>query len=126
MVASRNSMCGMIMLFSLFVICAVPRNSPRPGAPATGPTAPYLRTGCCLAPARRCVVRIERQHLIVSFHREIVLSRLVKAVGFSEQLLHFFNLVDEVWRDRFVEVTGRAQMLVEFLGFAAIGIVTAA
>ena len=79
-----------------------------------------------LALPRRCVVRIEREHLIVSFHGKIVLARLIKTIGVCEQLLHFFDLVDEVRRDRFIEVTRRAQMLVEFLGFAAIGIVTAA
>ena len=49
-VVSRNSMCGIMMLFSLLVICAVPRNSPpRPLLSATGPTAPYFLTGCCQA-----------------------------------------------------------------------------
>ena len=50
MLVSRNSMCGMMMPFSLLVICAVPRNSPpRPLLSATGPTAPYFLTGCCQA-----------------------------------------------------------------------------
>src|SRR5262245_51126394 len=49
-VVSRNSTCGMMMLFSLLVICAVPRVSiPRPLLSAAGPTAPYFRTGCCHA-----------------------------------------------------------------------------
>src|SRR4029079_4861800 len=49
-VVSRNSMCGMMMLFILLVICAVPRTSPaRPLLSATGPTAPYFLTGCCQA-----------------------------------------------------------------------------
>src|SRR5262245_34130465 len=46
MVVSRNSMCGMMMLFSLLVICAVQRVSiPRPLLYADGTTEPYLITG---------------------------------------------------------------------------------
>ena len=40
-----------------------------------------------LASARRCVVRIETQDLIVSFHRQVVLAGLVIAVGFGEQFV---------------------------------------
>src|SRR5439155_21953955 len=50
MLVSRNSTCGMMIPFSLLLICAVPRNSPpRPLLSATGPTAPYFLTGCCQA-----------------------------------------------------------------------------
>src|SRR6266545_562187 len=46
MVASRNSIRGIMMVFSLLVICAVP---PRPFCdpiPTGSPAWPYLRTGC--------------------------------------------------------------------------------
>ena len=79
-----------------------------------------------LALARGCVVRIEREHLIVSFHCKIVLARLIKAVSLGEQLFHFLNLVDEVRRDRLVEVTRLSQMRVEFLRFTAVWVITIA
>ena len=36
-----------------------------------------------LSSARGGVVRVERQHLVVAFHRLIVLARLIIAVGFG-------------------------------------------
>ena len=38
-----------------------------------------------LSSTRRGVVRIKRQHLVVTFHRLVVLAGLIKAVGFGEQ-----------------------------------------
>src|SRR5439155_1895557 len=49
MVASRNSMCGMMILFSLLVIAAVPPNSRWLPTAAGAPAAPYFLTGCCHA-----------------------------------------------------------------------------
>ena len=57
-----------------------------------------------LPPARSSVVRIERQHPVIRFHRLIVLPGLIIAVGFGEQTFHLINFVDERRVYGFVEV----------------------
>ena len=77
-----------------------------------------------LAPARSSVVRIERQHPVVAFHRLVVLAGLIIAVGFGEQAFHFFDFIYEAGIHRFVEVTRLAQICDELLRLTAVRIVT--
>ena len=50
-VASRNSMCGRMMLLSFLLTSAVPATSLPAPAPAGAPVTPYFLTGCCHAPS---------------------------------------------------------------------------
>ena len=153
-VVSRNSICGMMMLFILLVICAVPRTSPSPFVVSGRtdstifpdrllpcflhfPKLPGARlvvrflavlifgvVDSFLASARGGVVRIERQHLVVAFHRLVVLAGLIIAVGFGEQTFDFIDFIDEAGIHGFVEVTGLSHMGEKLLRFAAVRIVT--
>src|SRR5581483_2632065 len=76
-----------------------------------------------LAFARRCVVRIEREHLVISFHCQVVPAGLVKAVSFRQQLFHLLDLFDERRAHRFVEITGLPQVRIQFLRSTTLGIV---
>src|SRR4030095_12361737 len=76
-----------------------------------------------LAFARRSVVWIQSQHLVIPFHCQIVPARLIKTVGLGQQLFHLLDLLDKGWAHCFVEVTGLPQMRVEFLSWTTLGIV---
>ena len=156
MLASRNSIFGMMMVLSLFVIRAVPPAS-RAKASLIGPTVwPYWRTGSSqpfstcqswrdarlvvglfavmrfrvidplFAAARGDVVRIEIQDLLVFFKSEIVTARAVITVRIGQELLHVLDLRDELRAHRSVVVAGLREVREQVERLAAIRIVAIA
>ena len=88
--------------------------------PVLGVVNPFLPL------ARRRVVRINRQNLIVAFHGQVVPTRLIKTIRFRQQLFYLLNFLDELRAHGFVEKARLPQPRVKLLRLTTVRIVTLA